>query len=107
IRNQAEGFDVEVREREDLAIIAVQGPQARAHVIGLLQESDRARADALARFSAIDVTAASGAQLFLARTGYTGEDGFEVVLPQEHAVALWDALLASGVRPAGLGARDT
>ncbi len=107
IRRQAEGFEVEVRERADLAIIAVQGPKARAHVIGLLQEADRVRADSLGRFSATDVTAASGAPLFLARTGYTGEDGFEVVLPQAHAVAFWESLLASGVRPAGLGARDT
>ena len=107
IRRQAEGFQVQIQERDDLAIIAVQGPKARAHVIGLLQEQDRARAEALARFSAIDVATADGAPLFLARTGYTGEDGFEVVLPQEHAVAFWDALLASGVRPAGLGARDT
>jgi aminomethyltransferase len=45
--------------------------------------------------------------LFVARTGYTGEDGFEIMLPAEHAVALWEALLAAGVKPAGLGARDT
>jgi aminomethyltransferase len=45
--------------------------------------------------------------LFVARTGYTGEDGFEIIVPAEHAVALWEALVAAGVAPAGLGARDT
>ncbi|TAM00672.1 MAG: glycine cleavage system protein T, partial [Rhodanobacter sp.] len=48
-----------------------------------------------------------GMPLFVARTGYTGEDGFEIILPQEHAVALWETLRAAGVTPAGLGARDT
>jgi len=107
ISQQAEAFGVEVRERAELAIIAVQGPQARDKVIGLLAEADRERAGALARFAAIEVASASGIPLFLARTGYTGEDGFEVVLPEGQAVAFWNALLEAGVRPAGLGARDT
>src|SRR5690606_1736949 len=107
ISRQAQDFGVEVRERAELAIIAVQGPRARDTVIGLLAEGERDRAGALARFAAIDVSTASGIPLFLARTGYTGEDGFEVVLPQDQAVAFWNALLEAGVRPAGLGARDT
>ena len=53
------------------------------------------------------MTAKDGTALFVARTGYTGEDGFEIVVPQDEAVALWDALLGAGVKPAGLGARDT
>jgi aminomethyltransferase len=53
------------------------------------------------------VKAQDGTTLFVARTGYTGEDGFEIVVPEAHAVALWNALLAAGVKPAGLGARDT
>jgi aminomethyltransferase len=61
----------------------------------------------LARFAAAEVVTGDGMPLFLARTGYTGEDGFEIVVAQPHAVALWKALLASGVKPAGLGARDT
>ena len=61
----------------------------------------------LGRFAAIDVHAKDGTPLFLARTGYTGEDGFEIVVPQAGAVALWEALLEAGVKPAGLGARDT
>jgi len=107
IARQAAPFQVEVRERADFAMVAVQGPQARARVIGLLAEADREAATRLGRFAALEAHSASGVPLFLARTGYTGEDGFEVVLPQEQAVAFWDALLAAGVRPAGLGARDT
>src|SRR5690606_5485224 len=107
ISRQAQDFGVEVRERAELAIIAVQGPRARDTVIGLLAEGERDRAGALARFAAFDVAAASGIPLFLARTGYSGEDGFEVVRPQDQAIAFWNALLEAGVRPAGLGARDT
>ncbi|MFT4198411.1 MAG: glycine cleavage system aminomethyltransferase GcvT [Pseudoxanthomonas sp.] len=104
---QAAAFDVQVGERPELAMIAVQGPNARAKVIALLAEGDRAAAQKLGRFAAAEVTTVDGASLFLARTGYTGEDGFEIVLPAERAPALWQALLAAGVRPAGLGARDT
>ena len=71
------------------------------------READRAAADKLARFAAVEVQADNGIPLFLARTGYTGEDGYEVVCPQAEAVAFWNALLAAGVKPAGLGARDT
>ena len=107
INAQAEGFDIDVRVRDDLAMIAVQGPQARDKVIGLLHADDRAAIAKLGRFASRDVRSADGAPLFIARTGYTGEDGFEVALPEEHAVAFWDALVAAGVKPAGLGARDT
>lgn len=103
----AVAFEVQVQERPELAMIAVQGPHARNHVIALLADSDRAAATGLTRFAALSVTTSDGAPLFLARTGYTGEDGFEIVLPQDRAVAVWEALLASGVKPAGLGARDT
>ena len=107
INAQAGDFGVEVRVREDLAMIAVQGPQARDKVIGLLHDDDRAAIAKLGKFASRDVRSAEGAPLFIARTGYTGEDGFEVTLATEHAVAFWDALLAAGVAPAGLGARDT
>ncbi|MBE2291282.1 MAG: glycine cleavage system aminomethyltransferase GcvT, partial [Xanthomonadaceae bacterium] len=107
IERQAVGFGVGVTERPDFAMIAVQGPQARDKAIGLLRESDRAAAARLARFAAVEVQTAGGVPLFLARTGYTGEDGFEVVLPEGEAVGFWNALLAAGVKPAGLGARDT
>ncbi|KRG76268.1 glycine cleavage system protein T [Stenotrophomonas ginsengisoli] len=107
ISQHAAAFDVSVQQREDLAIIAVQGPQARAKAISLLAEDQREAADKLGRFAALDVRAADGVELFLARTGYTGEDGFEILLPQTAVVAFWDKLLGAGVKPAGLGARDT
>ncbi|MBB3277821.1 MULTISPECIES: glycine cleavage system aminomethyltransferase GcvT [unclassified Pseudoxanthomonas] len=107
IQSQAAAFDVEVRERPEFAMIAVQGPTARAKVIGLLRESDRAAADKLSRFAAVQAQSMAGVPLFVARTGYTGEDGYEIVLPEQDAVGFWNALLEAGVKPAGLGARDT
>jgi len=102
IERQAAAFDVAVAERRDLAMIAVQGPNARAKVLELLSEETRAKAGKIGKFAACE-----GDGLFIARTGYTGEDGFEIIVPEGAAVALWDRLHAAGVRPAGLGARDT
>ncbi|MFD0739275.1 glycine cleavage system aminomethyltransferase GcvT [Lysobacter koreensis] len=107
INEQARAFGVQVSERSDFAMIAVQGPSARERVLGLLREEDRARIGKLGKFVAGDAQLADGTPLFVARTGYTGEDGFEIVVPQDRAVALWDALLGAGVKAAGLGARDT
>jgi aminomethyltransferase len=107
IRRQAEAFDVEVRERTDFAMIAVQGPQAREKLIGLLAEVDRERIRDMGKFHAAAAQALHGVPLFVARTGYTGEDGFEILVDPDHAVQLWQALLEAGVKPAGLGARDT
>ena len=107
ITAQAVAFDVQVTERPDFAMVAVQGPTARERVHGLLREEDRAKVGKLTRFAATDTTSTDGVPLFVARTGYTGEDGYEIVLPQAQAVAFWNALLDAGVKPAGLGARDT
>jgi aminomethyltransferase len=107
IEQQAKAFEVKVSERPDFAMIAVQGPSARDKVLGLLAESDRARVAKLGKFVAAEAAGPDGMALFVARTGYTGEDGFEIIVPQDHAVALWNALAAAGVAPAGLGARDT
>ncbi|MGN7726113.1 glycine cleavage system aminomethyltransferase GcvT [Luteimonas sp. 22616] len=107
INQQAAGFGIEVRERSDLSMIAVQGPNARDKALGLIAEGDRARVGKLGKFAGIEVSSIDGASLFVARTGYTGEDGFEIVVPEADAVVLWNALLAAGVKPAGLGARDT
>ncbi|MEP6908623.1 MAG: glycine cleavage system aminomethyltransferase GcvT [Pseudoxanthomonas sp.] len=107
IQKHAQAFEVQVKERPEFAMIAVQGPTARGRVIGLLREADRVAADKLARFAALEAKTVEGVPLFLARTGYTGEDGYEIVLPQEAAVGFWNALLDAGVKPAGLGARDT
>ncbi|WP_166206682.1 glycine cleavage system aminomethyltransferase GcvT [Cognatiluteimonas telluris] len=107
IRSQAGAFDVTVAERSDFGMIAVQGPTARERVLGLLDADGAQAAGKLGKFAAAEVKARDGTSLFVARTGYTGEDGFEIVVPEARAVALWDALLAAGVKPAGLGARDT
>jgi aminomethyltransferase len=104
---QAQPFGVAVTERSDFGMIAVQGPTARERVLGLLDADGARVAGKLGKFAAADVKAQDGTTLFVARTGYTGEDGFEIVVPEAHAVALWNALLVAGVKPAGLGARDT
>lgn len=104
---QAAPFGVEVVERPEFGMIAVQGPNARAKVVGLLREADRAKAEKLGRFAALETETTDGVPLFVARTGYTGEDGFEVIVPESQTVALWNALAEAGVKPAGLGARDT
>lgn len=107
IRAQVEGFDVAVDERPELAMIAVQGPQARETVAALLGDTGSIDLRTLGRFAAATLDTTAYGSLFVARTGYTGEDGFEIVVESSHAVALWDALREAGVAPAGLGARDT
>ena len=95
-------LDTDVQRRDDLAMIAVQGPNARAKAEPLLPVDLCAQATALKPFNA-----AENDSWFVGRTGYTGEDGFEILLPAEESVALWQALNGAGVRPCGLGARDT
>jgi aminomethyltransferase len=107
IQARAKAFDVQVAERSDFGMIAVQGPTARERVLGLLDEAGATTAGKLGKFAAAEVNSKDGTPLFVARTGYTGEDGFEIVVPEDRAAALWDALLRAGVKPAGLGARDT
>jgi aminomethyltransferase len=93
--------DLVLTPRTDLAMIAVQGPNARSKVWQALPGSEEA-SGALKPFMGTSMGDA-----FIARTGYTGEDGFEVMTPAPRAGALWSALAALGVRPCGLGARDT
>jgi aminomethyltransferase len=107
ITEQAKAFDVAVTERPEFGMIAVQGPNAREKVLGLLREEDRAAIAKLGKFAAGEAKTSQGIEIFIARTGYTGEDGFEIIVPEAQTVALWNALLAAGVKPAGLGARDT
>jgi len=102
ITAQAKAFDVQISERADLAMIAVQGPDARAKAASVFSEATAAKALKLGKFVAF-----SADGLFISRTGYTGEDGFEIMVEETAAVALWDRLRAAGVQPAGLGARDT
>lgn len=98
-----ERFDatLELRPRRDLAMIAVQGPNARERVWRVLPQT-RAATEAMRSFQGVQL-----GELTLARTGYTGEDGFELILPAARAEALWQRLIDCGVKPCGLGARDT
>lgn len=92
---------LEITPRRDLAMIAVQGPNARAKVWQAIPGS-RAATENLKLFQATTFD-----KYFIARTGYTGEDGFEITLPNDDATYLWKMLYTAGVGPAGLGARDT
>ncbi len=102
LQRQSSGFDIGVLERPALAMIAVQGPAAREKALSVLPPDLAEQAAGLSAFFACE----SG-DWFVARTGYTGEDGFEITLPDHAAVELWNRLLKAGVKPCGLGARDT
>jgi aminomethyltransferase len=102
IRARAAAFGVEVGERADLAMLAIQGPEARAKAAQLLAAGDREAALALAAFVGRELGG-----WFVARTGYTGEDGFEIMMPAADAVPAWRRLNSLGVASCGLGARDT
>jgi len=107
MRKVAAPFGIELTERTDLAMLAVQGPQARDRVAELLPAEHRATALALEPFFGKPLSNEKGGHWFVARTGYTGEDGFEIMLPADEAPGIWRALNARGVKSAGLGARDT
>jgi len=102
IAEHAEPFSVELHERDDLALIAVQGPQAQQKAQTLFNDAQRAAVDGMKPFFGVQA-----GDLFIATTGYTGEAGYEIALPSEQVVSFWQQLLAAGVKPAGLGARDT
>jgi aminomethyltransferase len=93
---------VSVEPRLDLAMIAVQGPLARERVASLLDPAFAASALGLGHFFG-----AAHQDWFVARTGYTGEDGWEIMLPAARATEFWSRLRGAGVRQCGLGARDT
>jgi aminomethyltransferase len=105
MRLQAANFAVSLTPRRDLAMIAVQGPQARERFWAAFPDS-RAASEPLGVFQAaawlIDDTS-----WLIARTGYTGEDGFEIAVPANQAAAVWKKLVEAGIKPCGLGARDT
>ena len=102
IHSQAAQFGVAVTERVDLGILAVQGLKSPAAVSALLPTDAAAAVLALRPFRARAV-----GDWFVSRTGYTGEDGFELILPVRDTEAAWHALVSAGVTPCGLGARDT
>jgi aminomethyltransferase len=102
MQKQLEGFDAGITERDELIMIAVQGPEATRIAAPLLPEELGEDAVALKSFCAVE-----RGEVFVARTGYTGEDGWEILLPSGPAETLWDDLVGAGVRLCGLGARDT
>jgi aminomethyltransferase len=101
LKRWAPPFKVDIQPRPDLAMVAVQGPNARAKAAQVIGKS----ADAV-----LGMKSFFSRQLdrhFVATTGYTGEDGWEVILPATEVAAFWVALRDAGVRQCGLGARDT
>jgi aminomethyltransferase len=102
INEQAVAFATEVNERDELAMVAVQGPEARSLAAALLDDQWRDAALALKPFYGLEAD-----DWFIARTGYTGEDGWEIVLPAAEAAGFWRRCVAVGIAPCGLGARDT
>jgi len=101
LQERARGFKVHLQARQDFGILALQGPRA-ADLCGALDGSCWKEVSRLKRFRLAPVHHA-----YVARTGYTGEDGFEFIYPNGHIELLWSNLIALGARPVGLAARDT
>lgn len=99
---QAQKFKVKIQQRNDLAIIAIQGPNAVQKTLAALTPEKAAASRNLQPFHAVFIDG-----WLIARTGYTGEQGFEIVLPVAEAQNFWQSLVKQGVKPCGLGARDT
>ncbi len=102
MQRRAEGFAVEIRERPELAMLAIQGPSARERTAELVDQNRASLIEQLKPFQGL----AEG-DWFIGRTGYTGEDGLEIILPAEQAPDFLSELVGAGIPPIGLGARDT
>ena len=102
METQRQGYDVQLQERPELALLAIQGPQARHKVAELVSQARGQLIQQLKPFEG-----QSNGDWFIARTGYTGEDGLEIVLPADQAPAFFNDLVGAGISPIGLGARDT
>ena len=102
MNKQAQGFELTISERPEFGMIAVQGPLAKEKVASLLSAEQNSAIAGMKPFYGVQA-----GDLFIATTGYTGENGFEIVVPGEQAQDLWQLLLDAGVKPCGLGARDT
>ncbi|MFS2200418.1 glycine cleavage system aminomethyltransferase GcvT [Pseudomonas sp. Pseusp3] len=97
-----DGFDVQLRERSELAMLAIQGPHARQKIAELVSQSRGNLIQLLKPFEGL-----SDGDWFIARTGYTGEDGLEIILPADQTPGFFNDLVGAGISPIGLGARDT
>ena len=102
IKQQAQGFDITFSEKPELALIAIQGPNALKVCDAVLDADFAQTVNSLKRFQG-----AFYQDSFAGRTGYTGEDGIEFIINAELANTLWEKFIAAGVQPCGLGARDT
>ncbi|HVV68624.1 MAG TPA: glycine cleavage system aminomethyltransferase GcvT [Gammaproteobacteria bacterium] len=102
IKQQSQGFAVEITPRTDLCILAIQGPNALTKASTIFPAALYEKIKALRPFEAVEQ-----AGYFIGRTGYTGEEGVEVLVPASEAPVFWDKILASDIKPCGLGARDT
>lgn len=100
--DKAEGFDVTITERPEFAMIAVQGPNAKQKAATLFSAAQNEAVAGMKMFYGVQAE-----DLFIATTGYTGEAGYEIMVPNEQAADFWQKLLDAGVKPCGLGARDT
>lgn len=99
---QAKAFEVTVTHNTDFAMLAVQGPNAIAKAQSVFSDAQKQATDGLGVFFAVESDG-----YFIARTGYTGEDGYEIMVPVAEAESFWNRLLEAEVKPCGLGARDT
>lgn len=99
---QAKKFNVKVTERTDFAMLAIQGPNAREKIKVAFTKDQISATENLKTFYGVEVGG-----WWIARTGYTGEDGYEIMIPQKEAVQFWDKLIASGIKPCGLVSRDS
>jgi aminomethyltransferase len=99
---QANTFDVTITERSEFAMIAVQGPNAKSKAAQLFTDAQKEAVEGMKAFFGVQAE-----DLFIATTGYTGEAGYEIIVPTADAADFWQKLLDVGVVPCGLGARDT
>ena len=99
---KAQGFDVTITERPEFAMIAVQGPNAKEKAATLFSDAQKEAVANMKPFFGVQAE-----DLFIATTGYTGEAGYEIMVPTAQAPDFWQGLLDAGVKPCGLGARDT
>ena len=102
MQTQAAGFEVQIKERADLAMLAIQGPQARTRMMELATQPRAALIQELKPFHGL-----AAGDWFIGRTGYTGEDGLEIMLPADQVQDFFSELVGAGISPIGLGARDT
>ncbi|CAK9884306.1 MAG: Aminomethyltransferase [Candidatus Erwinia impunctatus] len=102
IQKQAQPYAVDITVRDDLSLIAVQGPEAQKKAQTVFSEQQRQAVAGMKPFFGVQSDG-----WFIATTGYTGESGYEIALPNDQVSDIWRKLLAAGVAPAGLGARDT